>query len=84
MNFPSGINVSIPGQLLLSGKSGPKQLQAPEQPVPLARMTDSQLLTFADEMLQIMAEGPDESAPELNDYIELLCLQVQREIMSRM
>lgn len=83
MNFPGG-TVTIPGQLLLSGKSGPTQLTAPKQHVPLTRMSDSALLTFADEMLQIMAEGPDTATPELCDYLQLLCLQVEREIMERM
>lgn len=84
MNFPSGIPVQIPGELLFSGKSGVQQVKPPEQPVPLSRMTDAQLMTFAADMIALLeSESRDESDARLVEYIDLLALQCEREIMRR-
>ena len=84
MNFPSGIPVSLPDELLLSGKSGVHQIAPAEQPVPLSRMTDDQLMTFAADMIALLeSESRDESDPRLVEYIDLLSLQCEREIMRR-
>jgi hypothetical protein len=84
VNFPSGIPVTIPGELLLSGRSGAAQVTAPEQPVPLSRMTDEQLTRFAADMIALLeSESRDESDTRLVEYIDLLSLQCEREIMRR-
>jgi hypothetical protein len=83
MNFPGG-NVALPDSLLASGKSGQSQVDAPEQPVPLSRMSDAALMAFATDMIALLeSESRDESDPRLVDYINMLSLQCEREIMSR-
>ena len=84
MQFPSGLPVTIPGELLLSGKSGTAQVQPPEQPVPLSRMTDAQLLRFAQDMLVLLeSESRPDSDPRLTEYIDLLSAQCMAEINRR-
>lgn len=83
--FPGG-NVSLPDELLLSGKSGTRQILTPEQPVPLSRMTDAQLFRFASSMVVLLESewSRDDEDTRLTDYINLLSIQCEREIMRRM
>lgn len=86
MNFPGG-SVAIDMPLLASGKSGTAQVQPPEQPVQLSRMTDAQLMRFAAEMIALLeseSRGDGESDSRLVEYIDLLAIQCEREIMRRM
>ena len=84
MNFPSGIPVQIPGELLFSGKSGVQQVKPPEQPVPLSRMTDAALERLANDMLALLeSETRDATDTRLTDYIDLISLQCMQEINRR-
>lgn len=90
MNFPAG-HVAMPNELLLSGMSGPKLVQPPEQPTAIGpRMTDAALFRLADNLATLMEsfaneeEKPGGVTPSLREYVELLTLQVEREIMRRM
>lgn len=83
MTFPGG-TVTIPGVLLLSGRSGPTQVHPPEQYQPIARMSDAALLAFADSMATLFeTETRGATDQRLVDYIDLLSLQCSREIMRR-
>lgn len=84
MKFPGG-HTALPPQLLASGKSGPAQVSEPEKPVPLTRMSDAALARFADDLTTLLeTESRDDMDPRLADYIDLLCIQVEREVMRRM
>lgn len=84
MNFPGGA-CRLPAELLASGKSGPRQIAAPEQPVPLTRMSDRALFKFADELATLLeTESRDDASPQLVDYIDLLTTQVEQELLRRL
>lgn len=84
MTFPGG-HVALDMPLLASGRSGSTQVTPPEQPVPLTRMSDDALFRFAEDLATLLAtEERDDANPQLADYIDLLCVQVEREFMRRM
>jgi hypothetical protein len=84
MMFPGG-SVSLPSELLASGRSGSAQVELPEKPVSLSRMSDDALFRFAEDMATLLAtEDRDGVDSRLADYIDLLCVQVEREVMRRM
>jgi len=84
MLFPGG-EVRLPQELLASGKSGPRQIAAPEQPVPLTRMSDRALFQLADELATLLeTESRDDADSRLVDYIDLLVTQVEQELLARM
>lgn len=84
MIFPSGLAVSLPDELLASGKSGVHQIVEPERFEPLARMSDAALERLADDMLKLLeSESRTDEDPRLQGYIDLLSLQCMREVMRR-
>ncbi len=83
MNFPGG-PVAIPAALTCNGTSGKAQLWQPEQPRALDRLTDEQLLTLANDLLNILEnETPDTVEPGLKDYIDIVSAQLMGELSRR-
>jgi hypothetical protein len=83
MNFPGGA-VSLPDEMLLSGKSGVHQITPPERFEPLARMSDAALEKLSDDLLKLLESETRAGGDErLADYIDLLSLQCMREVMRR-
>lgn len=86
MIFPGG-TVSIPTRLLNPGLSGRAQVHPPEPPIGLTRITDAALMRLAENLATLMEEHsakPGGVTPGLRDYIDLLTLQVEQEVMRRM
>lgn len=87
MNFPGG-HCPLEMPLLatgLTGINGP-QVQPAEEYLPLRRMSDAALFTFAADMANLLAVESCSYEPvdsRLQDYISLLSLQCEREIMER-
>lgn len=86
MTFPGG-TITLPSQLLSTNMSGPTRVHPPEPPIGLTRITDAALMRLADNLATLMEEHaakPGGVTPGLRDYIDLLTLQVEQEIMRRM
>lgn len=83
MNFPGGA-VSLPDELLATGKSGVHQITEPEQFEPLARMSDTALENLALDLLTLLeSESRTGEDPRLQEYIDLMSLQCMQEINRR-
>jgi hypothetical protein len=80
----AGGEVTLPDELLLSGKSGSRQVSPPERFEPLARMSDAALEKLSNDLLTLLeSETRTDGDERLADYIDLLSLQCMREVMRR-